>query len=59
MRSSAICIPHILNEWVLLRYGANVNSMLKTSTALIVAAAFGSESVIHLLLAQEDIDVNR
>ncbi|KAG2019280.1 hypothetical protein GB937_005194 [Aspergillus fischeri] len=31
---------------------------LKTSTALIVAAAFGSESVMDLLLTQEDIDVN-
>jgi ankyrin repeat protein len=43
---------------MLLRYGANVNSRLKTSSALIVAAVFGSESVLDLLLTQEDIDVN-
>ncbi|GFF94054.1 hypothetical protein IFM60648_10288 [Aspergillus lentulus] len=42
----------------LLRYGASVNSRLMTSTALIVAAAFGSESVMDLLLTQENIDVN-
>lgn len=42
----------------LLGYGVNINSKLKSSTALLVAAAFGSESVIDLLLAREDIDVN-
>lgn len=42
----------------LLRHGADPNCILKTSTALIVAAAFGSESVIDLLLTREGIDVN-
>lgn len=42
----------------LLGYGANINSTLKSSTALLVAAAFGSETVIDLLLARKDIDVN-
>lgn len=42
----------------LLRYRANINSTRKSSTALLVAAALGSETVIDLLLAREVIDVN-
>jgi ankyrin repeat protein len=35
-----------------------MNSTLKSSTALLVAAAFGSETVIDLLLAKKDVNVN-
>lgn len=42
----------------LLRYGVNINSTLKSSTTLFVSVVFGLESVIDLLLAKEDININ-
>lgn len=42
----------------LLGDGANINSTLKSSTALLVAAAFWSETVVDLFLAREDMVVN-
>ncbi|KAF7166682.1 hypothetical protein CNMCM6106_002398 [Aspergillus hiratsukae] len=42
----------------LLQYGANINAIFKSYTPLMIAVAFGSGSVVDLLLAQEDLDVN-
>ncbi len=42
----------------LLRYGAKINAPLKTYTPLMIAAAYGSASVLDLFLAQADLDAN-
>ncbi|KAL4927714.1 ankyrin repeat domain-containing protein [Aspergillus undulatus] len=42
----------------LLQYGADVNTLFKTCTPLIVAAGHGSESVVTLLLEQDGISIN-
>jgi ankyrin repeat protein len=46
------------NAEALLRYGTNVNAPFKSYTPLMIAARCGSESVIDLLLACEDLDIN-
>jgi ankyrin repeat protein len=42
----------------LLLYSAKINALCQSYTALMTAAAFESGSVMDLLLAQEDLDVN-
>ncbi|KAF7177421.1 hypothetical protein CNMCM7691_005626 [Aspergillus felis] len=42
----------------LLSYGADINALCKSYTALMTAVVFESESVMDLLLAREDLDVN-
>jgi ankyrin repeat protein len=42
----------------LLLYGVDINALCKSYTALMIAVAFESGSVMDLLLAREDLDVN-
>ncbi|CEL05840.1 hypothetical protein ASPCAL06953 [Aspergillus calidoustus] len=42
----------------LLRYGACINAPWKTQTPLMIAAAYGSDSVLDLLLAYDDLNIN-